>query len=199
MSWNGLKSIALYVTAGIGLLLVLVAALLAAEYRRAQAETGAVLSAFFAEDVLRDIDNWGAGRAPEIVISRIPAPRKIVPGTSPPATWFAQSSRMTRASFFLNNLFSTPISTDLDLPRGAKAIFVYPSDLGTGTSSLEARFADNFGYFVVSHIGLNLDETEALLYVDHFCGGLCGGGNYILMRKVNGAWHVVDHYLRWVS
>ena len=51
----------------------------------------------------------------------------------------------------------------------------------------------------VSHVGLNLNKTEALLYVDHFCGGLCGRGEYVLMRKVNGVWHVVDSHVTWVS
>lgn len=63
----------------------------------------------------------------------------------------------------------------------------------------DARFPNNFGYFVVSHVGLNLDKTEALLYVDHLCSGLCGGGSYFLMHKVNGAWHVADSHVTWVS
>jgi len=113
--------------------------------------------------------------------------------------WFAQSSRITRVSFFLNSVFSTDISTDLRLPSGTRAVFVNASDLGTKTSGFEARFPSNLGYFVVSHVALNLNKTEALLYVDHFCGGLCGGGEYVLMRKVNGVWHVVDHHGAWVS
>ncbi len=85
------------------------------------------------------------------------------------------------------------------LPSGARAVFVNPSDLGAKVGDIEARFPDNFGYFVVSHVGLNLNNTEALFYVDHFCGGLCGGGAYFLMRKANGVWHVVDRRDTWVS
>ena len=113
--------------------------------------------------------------------------------------WFAQSSRITRASFFLNSVFSTDISTDLRLPSGARAVFINRSDLGAKVGDFEARFPDNFGFFVVSHVGLNLNKTEALLYLDHFCGGLCGGGDYVLMRKVNSAWHVVERHMTWVS
>jgi len=94
---------------------------------------------------------------------------------------------------------STDISTDLRLPSGARAVFIDPSDLGAKTSDFEARFPNNLGYFVVSHLGLNLNKTEALLYVDHFCGGLCGGGDYVLMRKVNGVWNIVDRRGTWVS
>lgn len=113
--------------------------------------------------------------------------------------WFAQSSRLTRTSFFLNSVFARDINTDLRLPSGARAVFVSPSDLiGTNARDFEARFPNNLGIFVVSHVGLNLKKTEALLYVDHLCPGLCGGG-YFLMRKANGAWHVVDRRITWVS
>jgi hypothetical protein len=216
MSRNHFKSIALYATAGIGLVLVFVGFLFAVEQRRTQAETGAVLSALFSQGVLHDMDKWGAaGRTVEIVIQRNPDCRLCEGGGSEfdrqfwfgrslksrvsllSDAWFAQSSRITRASFFLNSVFSTDVSADLRLPNGARAVFVNPSDLGT--SDFEARFPNNFGFFVVSHVGLNLNKTEALLYVEHFCGGLCGGGDYVLMRKLNGAWHVVERHMTWVS
>ena len=205
MSRNRFKSIVLYATAGISLLLVLVGLLFTVEHRRTQAETGAVLSALFSQEVLHDMDRWGAGRTVEIVIQRNPdcrmctgdgsgfdrqswfAPSLRSRASSLSDGWFAQSSRITRASFFLNSVFSTDISTDLRLASGARAVFVTPRDLGTKPSDFEARFPNNLGYFVVSHVGLNLNKTEALLYVDHLCGGLCGGGEYVLMRKVNGA------------
>jgi hypothetical protein len=217
MSRNRFKSIVLYATAGIGLLLVLVGLLFAVEQRRTQAETGAVLSALFSHEVLHDMDKRGGGRTVEIVILRNPACRMCsVDGNGPDRqswfapslrwrgsslsdAWFAQSSRITRASFFLNSVFSTDISTDLHLPSGAQAAFVNASELGTKTSDFEARFPNNLGFFVVSRVGLNLNKTEALLYVERFCGGLCGGGEYVLMRKVDGVWHVVDHHGTWVS
>ena len=218
MSQNRFKRIVLYATAGIGLLLALAGLLFAVEQRRTQAETGAVLSALFSQGVLHDMDKWGAaGRTVEIVIQRNPDCRLCEGGGSESDrqfwfgrslksrvsllsdAWFAQSSRITRASFFLNSVVSTDISTDLRLPSGARAVFVNRSDLGTKTSDFEARFPNNLGYFVVSHVGLNLNKTEALLYIDHFCGGLCGGGDYVLMRKVNGVWHVVERHMTWVS
>lgn len=217
MNRNRFKSIALYAIVGIGLLLVFVGLLFAVEQKRTQAETGAVLSAFFSQGVLQDMDKWRAGRTIEIVIQHKPdcricsvdgsgpdrlswfAPSLRWRGSSLSDAWFTQSSRITRASFFLNSVFSTDVSTDLRLPSGARAVFVNPSDQGTKTSDFEARFPNNLGYFVVSRVGLNLDKTEALLYVDHFCGGLCGGGEYVLLRKVNGGWRVVDHHGTWVS
>jgi hypothetical protein len=217
MSRNRFKSIVLYATAGIGLPLVLVGLLFAVEQRRTRAETGAVLSALFSQGLLHDMDRWGAGRPITIVVMRNPdcgicthpaiwpesqswfAQSLKSRGSSVFETWFAQSSRITRASFFLNGVFARNLSTDLRLPSGARAVFVDPGDLGTKVGDFEARFPNNFGFFVASHVGLNLSKTEALLYVDHFCGGLCGGGGYVLMRKVSGVWHVVDHHNTWVS
>jgi len=217
MSRNRFKRIGLYTTAGIGVLLVVIGLLFAVEQRRTQAETGAILSAFFSQEVLRDLDKRGAERTVEIVIQRNPNCHLCEGGGSEfdrnfwfgrslksrasllSDAWFAQSSRITRSSFFLNSVFSTDISADLRLTR-ARAVFVNPSDLvATKASDFEARFPNNLGYFVVSHVGLNLDKTEALVYVDHFCGGLCGGGGYVLMRKVGGVWHVVDQHNTWVS
>jgi hypothetical protein len=217
MSRNRFKSILLYATAGISLLLALGGLLFAVEQGRTQAEIGAVLSAFFSQTVLHDMDKWDAGRTITIVVMRYPDCRLCEGGGSEfdrkfwfgrslksrvsllSDAWFAQSSRITRASFFLNSVFSTDISTDLRLPSGARAVFVNRSDLGAKVGDFEARFPDNFGFFVVSHVGLNLNKTEALLYLDHFCGGLCGGGDYVLMRKVNSAWHVVERHMTWVS
>jgi len=159
------------------------------------------------------MDKWNAGPTIEIVIQRHPRcrfcgelsdiyteswfARSLKSRTDYlSGGWFAQSSRLTRTSFLLNSEFSTDIRIDLTLPGGARAIF---SDLGPEAGDFQARYPNNVGYFVVSHIGLNLKKNEALLYVDHFCPGLCGGGAYLLLRKANGVWHVIDRHDTWVS
>jgi hypothetical protein len=125
------------------------------------------------------MDKWAGGRTINIVIQRSPDCR-MCPGAgdgfemqswfarslkartnSVSDPWFAQSSRITRATFLLNNAFSTDIGADLHLPSGARAVFVNPSDLGTKPTDFEARFPNNLGYFVVSHVGLNASNTEA--------------------------------------
>ncbi len=213
MNQDRFKRVAFYGTAGTALLLALVALFLVVEQRRTQAETGPVLSAFFSQEVLHDMDKWDPGRTITIVVMHNPYSNPQFGRDGPSLfaqslksrrrliseAWFAQSSKTTRASFFLNSVFSTNLTTDLRLPSGARAVFVNPSDLGSKVGDFEARFPDNFGYFVVSHVGLNLNKTEALFYVDHFCGGLCGGGGYVLLRKVNGVWDVVDSHVTWVS
>jgi hypothetical protein len=85
-------------------------------------------------------------------------------------------------------------------PKVWALVVVSHSELERGQpGDFERRFPSSFGYFAVSQPGLNFSKTEAILYIDHYCGGLCGGGGYILMRKVNGVWRLVDQQSTWVS
>ncbi len=186
-------------------LLVCGATLSILEQRRTQGEMGAVLSAFFSDNVLHNVQDRGAGPAIQIVIvreSRDLWDRK----TFPPhqlfdrESSFSQSSATTRSSFYLSNAFSKDIQTPLHLPGGVPCFFINWRELrGSNPNEFQTRFPNNFGYFVFSHVGLNLSKTQAIVYVDHYCGGLCGGGGYSLMEKVNGVWHVADEHVTWVS
>jgi len=114
-------------------------------------------------------------------------------------SWFPGSSRVSRFSFFLTNLFTTDVEAELHLPSGVIPVFISRKELErTEPNDFQTRFPNNFGYIAVSHIGLNLIKSEAIFYIDHFCG-LCGSGSYVLMRKVNGQWRVVDQHSTWVS
>ena len=160
MNQDRFKRVTFYGTAGTALLLALVTLVFIVEQRRTQAETGAVLSAFFSQVVLHDMDKWDAGRTITIAVMRNPYSEPWLGAKSPSwfaqsvksrgsllsGAWFAQSLKMTRASFFLNSVFSRNLSTDLRLPSAARAVFVNPSDLGAKVGGFEARFPDNFGY-----------------------------------------------------
>ena len=50
------------------------------------------------------------------------------------------------------------------------------------------RYPGSAGYVEVSAVGFNRPRTRAMVYMAHHCGGLCGGGSYHLLEKVNGAW-----------
>lgn len=197
------------VTMVVALLLACITVLFLLEQRRTQGEMGAILSAFFSDHVLRNIQDQvaGAGREIQIVVvreSQNPWDSEILRRSLlfDRQSSFSQSSFTTQVSFFLSNLLSTNIQTELHLPSSAQWFFINWRELkvdGTKPIDFQTRLPNNFGYFVVSHAGLNLGKTEAILYVDHFCGGLCGGGEYFLMRKANGVWHVVDQHIAWIS
>jgi hypothetical protein len=214
MNHTRFNSILSYITIGMVLLLVLGGLFVFVERRQAQAETGPILSALFTQQTLGD--KWGAGRKVEIVILQKSdcglcstdgaldmgswfTPSLKSRRNSLSNVWFAQSSRITRSTFFINSTFSDDIRRDLTLPQGTRAVFVDRKDLGQNAADFQAKFPHSFGFYVVSHVGMNLTKTEALLYIEHYCGGLCGGGDYVLMRKVNGTWQVIDRHGTWVS
>jgi hypothetical protein len=61
-------------------------------------------------------------------------------------------------------------------------------------TDFQQKFPYNMGYIAISGVGFNRDQTQAVFYIDHFCGP-CGGGRYVTMEKVNGSWHVrEEHY-----
>ncbi|HEX2712963.1 MAG TPA: hypothetical protein VHM88_12255 [Candidatus Acidoferrales bacterium] len=55
-------------------------------------------------------------------------------------------------------------------------------------SAFYARYPRSRGYIQVSAVGFNSDKTTAIVYVGHSCGGLCGGGTYHLLEKIDGKW-----------
>jgi hypothetical protein len=182
--------------AGIALLFVV-------EQRRTQAEVGAVLSAYLSDEVLHDAHDWGSERSIQIILQR---------EAQQPGTWrwrlsllfdrrlrFPRGSFVTRTSFVVSNVIASDIRAELHLPRGVDSVIVSRRELEQSQSSdFQQRFPHNLGYIAVSQPGFNFNKTEAILYIDHFCG-LCGGGGYILMRKVSGIWHVVDRHSTWMS
>jgi len=208
MQQSRFTKIAVRATAALAALLLGMAALSVLERRRTQAELGAVLSAFFSDAVLRDIHESGSGRGIQVIVLR-EGPRSAFWRARwlnlllDRQTLFAQASPVTRSSFFLSNAVTTDTRAELHLPKGVDFVVVSRSELERGQpGDFERSFPNKMGYFAVSQPGLNFSNTEAILYIDHGCvrtGDLCGGGGYILMRKVNGVWSVVDQFSTWVS
>jgi len=66
---------------------------------------------------------------------------------------------------------------------------------GKGSGSWTAfykRFPNTGGYVFMSAVGFNADHTLALMYAGHACGGLCGGGAYHFLKKVDGRWTEIN-------
>jgi len=96
----------------------------------------------------------------------------------------------------VSNLFQTRMKPNIRLPRRAIPVLAAASEIISG--DFQKRFPNNLGYIVLSAVGFNRDQTQAVFYIDHFCG-LCGGGRYVLMEKVNGSWQVRDEHYTWIS
>jgi hypothetical protein len=55
------------------------------------------------------------------------------------------------------------------------------------------------GYLSLSRVGFNLFGTRAVVYVELFCGPLCGHGTYYVLERRAGKWQRVNDHLRWIS
>jgi hypothetical protein len=82
------------------------------------------------------------------------------------------------------------------LPSRAKVALTPQSDYGS--PEFQKKFPDNLGFVALSGVGFNPSRTQAVFYIDHFCG-LCGGGRYVLMEKIDGGWRVRGEHYTWIS
>jgi hypothetical protein len=71
--------------------------------------------------------------------------------------------------------------------------------VGWGTRTPGVKFPDSGGYIALSRAGLNSRGDQAVVYMRHVCGGLCGSGHYLLLVKKNKEWVVQKHFMAWVS
>jgi hypothetical protein len=61
------------------------------------------------------------------------------------------------------------------------------------------QYSGASGILTWSRVGFSAEGTQALFYVSHRCGGLCGGGRYILMEKQARRWVIGTEIVVWVS
>jgi len=68
-----------------------------------------------------------------------------------------------------------------------------------GWSAFYKKHPKASGYLSFSSVGYSSSGTEALVYLGHYCGGLCGTGHLILLAKENGQWVVKNRLMMWIS
>jgi hypothetical protein len=61
------------------------------------------------------------------------------------------------------------------------------------------QFPHSPGLLTFSRVGFSTDGAQALFYVGGECGGLCGGGYYVVMERHNGRWDIEKEINVWVS
>ena len=188
------------------LLLVTVAVLVSASWAERERNTDeeyAVYSAYLSEALLNDAHDWSVGGPIELVVQD-----KTKAGGNlrmrglyalDGRAHFDQLDTSTRASYLLRNIFPTRIRPKFALPSRAKMIVASQSDVQSyGSSEFQKRFPRNMGFITLSGAGFNHPQTQAVFYIDHVCG-LCGGGRYVLMEKINGSWQTRAEHYTWIS
>ena len=79
---------------------------------------------------------------------------------------------------------------DSDLPH---------DEFGQFWSKFYKKFPNASGLLFFSEVGFNNRHDQAFVYAGRTCGGLCGSGEYVLLRKVNGKWEIQKEQGLWVS
>lgn len=57
----------------------------------------------------------------------------------------------------------------------------------------------SYNYYEMTIPIFSLDGQKAYLELNHYCGGLCGSGKSIFLKKINGKWKITDKWETWIS
>ena len=78
--------------------------------------------------------------------------------------------------------------------------FAEKLNLTTKEEELNKRKTDRkYNYFEITMPIFSLDKNKAYLEINHYCGGLCGSGKSIFLKKINGKWKIIDKWRTWIS
>jgi hypothetical protein len=70
---------------------------------------------------------------------------------------------------------------------------------GGDWSAYYKQYPGSPGILALSRVGFSSDGRQALFYVSNRCGGLCGGGGYVVMENIGGHWVIQKEIEKWVS
>jgi hypothetical protein len=92
--------------------------------------------------------------------------------------------------------FTLPIPYQIVASSEMRTTFGTPGDTW---GRYYEKYPNSAGLLRLSRVGFNSDGNQAALYVSNYCGGLCGGGYFVIMEKVDSNWKVVQEVQVWVS
>jgi hypothetical protein len=67
-----------------------------------------------------------------------------------------------------------------------------------GWKAFYDKYPGSVGYVSLSRVGFSMEMNQAVVYVAHWCGGLCGKGKLVLLQKQNGVWKITKEMLLWI-
>jgi hypothetical protein len=69
----------------------------------------------------------------------------------------------------------------------------------SGWDAFYKKFPDSGGHIRFSNIVMNAQKDQALVFVQHFCGGRCASGKSYVLMKDRSAWKIVKEDILWLS
>lgn len=61
------------------------------------------------------------------------------------------------------------------------------------------KIGKSYNYYEMTIPIFSKDNQKAYLELNHYCGGLCGSGKSIYLKKINKKWRIVDKWRTWIS
>ena len=61
------------------------------------------------------------------------------------------------------------------------------------------KIGKSYNYYEMTIPIFSKDKQKAYLELNHYCGGLCGSGKSIYLKKINGKWKIVEKWRTWIS
>jgi hypothetical protein len=81
-----------------------------------------------------------------------------------------------------------------------KSLFGNATDIfGVGFERYRQAYPGIHRLLTLSRTGLARDGKTALLYVESYCGALCGGGDLVLLRLEAGVWRIAEVQSVWIT
>src|ERR1044072_17126 len=76
---------------------------------------------------------------------------------------------------------------------------IFNGDLDEGWKAVHNTYPGVGAFQTLSRVGFSKDHNQALVYFPHFCGSLCGQGEYFVLEKIEGKWRVKNRIGSWIS
>jgi hypothetical protein len=58
---------------------------------------------------------------------------------------------------------------------------------------------ESYNFYEITIPIFSLNGKVAYLELNHYCGSLCGSGESIYLKKINGKWKVIEKWRTWIS
>lgn len=104
-----------------------------------------------------------------------------------------------RQSYELKNKFNLQVEINFLTEDDVRELFKKRDGQQDGWKLFRQKYPAAGSIITLSRVGFNAERTQALMFVAHVCGRLCGQGNYILLNKNEGEWKVEKKSMTWIS
>ena len=106
---------------------------------------------------------------------------------------------LARESERVRSIHKVPLPRRFHPLSTAEQRAIFAGGVDRGWREFERRFPGVRAFYQFSPVVFNADSSEALIYYHYHCGGLCGGGSLVLVRREGATWRVRQILQFWIS